>query len=138
MRVISRRDFLKLAGQGLLAASGILGLGILVRFLGFQAESPQPTEFDLGLASDYPIGSRTNLPEIPAVLVHAEKGFSALSLTCTHLGCSLEPNAEIYTCPCHGSQFDQSGAVLHGPATKGLIVLRVEVNDQGHLILYVK
>jgi cytochrome b6-f complex iron-sulfur subunit len=137
MRALSRRDFMKLAGQGFLAASGILGLGIMVRFLGFQSEPPQPSEYDLGLASDYPVGSRTNLPDIPAVLVHLESGFTAMSLTCTHLGCALEPEADIYACPCHGSQFDKNGAVLHGPATKGLTVLRVEVNDTGHVILFV-
>jgi len=137
MRALSRRDFMKLAGQGFLAASGILGLGILIRFLGFQSGSSGPTEFDLGLASDYPVGSRTDLPDIPAVLVHTEDGFMAMSLTCTHLGCTLEPKADIYSCPCHGSQFDENGTVLKGPATKGLSVLRVEENDLGHVILFV-
>lgn len=137
MRAFTRHEFLKLTGQGLLAGSGLLGLGMLIRFLGYQAESPQPTEFDLGLATGFPVGSRTNLPDIPAVLIHTGTGFLALSLTCTHLGCTLEPEEDIYACPCHGSQFDESGNVLHGPATKGLTVLRVEINDQGHVVLFV-
>jgi nitrite reductase/ring-hydroxylating ferredoxin subunit len=39
--------------------------------------------------------------------------------TCTHEGCSLaegELEAQIVTCPCHGSQFDvTTGKVLRGP-----------------------
>ncbi len=137
MRDLSRRDFMKLTGQGLLAGSGILGLGIIIRFLGFQTEASRPSEFDLGLSSDYPVGSRTNLSEIPAVLVHTEEGFTALSLTCTHLGCTLEKKEDIYSCPCHGSKFDENGKVLHGPASKELTVLQVEENEQGHVILFV-
>jgi len=136
MSAFSRRDFFKLAGQGLLAVSGILGLGTLIRFLGFQPESPHPTKLDLGLATDYPIGSRTSLPDVPAVLVHSDTGFTALSLTCTHLGCTLEQKTDNFSCPCHGSRFDVNGKVLHGPATKGLTVLRVEENDLGHVILF--
>ncbi len=136
MSAFSRRNFLKIAGQGLLIVSGFLGLGIFTRFLGYQAEPSPPTEFDLGLVSNYPVGSRTNLPDIPAVLVHSETGFTALSLACTHLGCTLEQKDNIFSCPCHGSHFDEHGKVLRGPATKGLVILRVEQNDQGHVILF--
>jgi len=138
MSAFSRRNFLKLTGQGLLAGSGILGLGIIIRFLGFQTEAPRPTEFDLGLSSDYPVGSRTYLPDVPTVLIHDQAGFTALSLTCTHLGCTLEQKAGIFSCPCHGSRFDENGKVLHGPATKALTVLMIEPNDLGHVILFLE
>ena len=59
---LSRRDFLKLARTVLLTASGLLGLGGLLRFLSYQSQPPAPTEFDLGPASDYAPGSRTILP----------------------------------------------------------------------------
>jgi cytochrome b6-f complex iron-sulfur subunit len=135
MAKISRRDFLKLASQGLLAASGLLSLGMLAHFLGYQSDPPPPTKFDLGAVSSYPVGSRTLIPNVPALLIHTEAGFSALSLVCTHLGCTLEQNAEGFTCPCHGSRFDADGKILHGPTTKELAVLLVEQNEQGHLIL---
>ena len=69
MPEISRRDCLKLASQGLLALSGLFGLGMLFRFLDYQAGPTPPTDFDLGPASNYAPGSRTLRPEIPAIVI---------------------------------------------------------------------
>jgi len=133
---LSRRDFLKLARDSLLALSGLLGLGGLIRFLDFQTEPPAPTDFDLGLASDYPLGTHKVIPDVPALLIHDASGFSALSLVCTHLGCTVEEKAEGFSCPCHGSRFDPQGEVTRGPANKPLGKLRVETTEDGHLHLY--
>ena len=136
MPELSRRDFLKLASQGLLAAGGLLSLGMLFPFLEYQTEPPPPTEFDLGPASNFPVGSRTLLVAVPAILIHTGAAFSALSLVCTHLGCTVEQQVDGFACPCHGSRFDVDGKVLHGPATKALVPLQVEQNEQGHVILH--
>jgi cytochrome b6-f complex iron-sulfur subunit len=132
----SRRNFLKLAGQTLLVASSFLGLGAIFRFLGFQTEPSSPTTFDLGPAADFPLGSRTHLPEIPAILLHTEDGFSAISLVCTHLGCTVQQEGVDLFCPCHGSRYGMDGTVLHGPAEKRLASLRVELATNGHIILH--
>lgn len=137
MAEISRREFLKIATQGIIAASGMLGFGALVRFLGHPTAPPRLTQFDLGLAANYPLDSRTILGAVPAVLVHAETGFSAFSMVCPHLGCTLEQTAGGSTCPCHGSKFGDDGLPQRGPADKPLESLRVEQNAQGHLILHV-
>ena len=136
MSDLSRRDFLKLARDGFLYLSGALALGELLRFLSFQTEPAPQTEFDLGLAADYPLNSRTLLSNIPAVLLHTESGFSALSLICTHLGCMVEQKDGIFACPCHGSRFDVNGKVTHGPAAKHLQSLRVEVTAEDNLKLF--
>jgi cytochrome b6-f complex iron-sulfur subunit len=136
MNNISRSDFLKITSRVFLAISGILGFGMLTRFLGYQSETETLTIIDLGLASDYPLGSRKLFPDIPAMLIHDQNGFTALSLTCTHLGCTLEQKDELFSCPCHGSHFDKNGIVLRGPAAKNLVSLKVELDDTGHLILY--
>jgi len=133
---ISRRDFLKLARDGFLYLSGALAFVGFLRFLDYDPNPATKTEFDLGLAEKYPLGSRTVLPEIPAVLIHTESGFSALSLVCTHLGCTLEPVADGFACPCHNSRFDADGNVTHGPATKYLQSLRVEVTAENNLKVF--
>jgi len=136
MPEISRRDFLKLTRDGFLYLSGALALGGLLRFLNFQTEPAPQTDFDLGLAADYPLNSRTLLTDVPAVLLHTESGFSALSLVCTHLGCTVEQKTNGFDCPCHGSRYDPNGNILQGPAKLSLQKLRVEVSDNDHLILH--
>jgi cytochrome b6-f complex iron-sulfur subunit len=136
MSNVSRRDFLRLTRNGLIWLSAVLGLGGLVRFLDYEPNPAPKTEFDLGSATNYPPGSRTLLANVPAMLIHAESGFSALSLTCTHLGCTVEQNKNEFLCPCHGSHFDLNGKLLHGPAAQPLASLRIERTKDGKLILH--
>lgn len=133
---LSRRDFMDLAWKGLLLLSGLFGVGVLARFLDHSNEPPRQTEFDLGPAEKYPPGSRTPIPEAQAVLIRTAGGFRALSSECPHLGCTVDVTAAGFTCRCHGSQFDPQGALLRGPATSPLQVLRVEQAPNGHLILH--
>ncbi len=39
---------------------------------------------------------------------------------CTHLGCVPSRSSDGWFCPCHGSKYDNSGRVLHGPAPSNL------------------
>ncbi len=136
MTAPTRRDFLKLLRDGFLWLSGALALGGLFRFLDYEPNPAPQTEFDLGPADQFPLGSRTLLSDPPAVLLHTESGFSALSLVCTHLGCTVEQSADGFACPCHGSRFDPGGKVTHGPAVSPLKKLRVEVDETGTLRIY--
>jgi cytochrome b6-f complex iron-sulfur subunit len=135
---IPRRDFLKLTLDSLLAFGGLLGLGGLIRFLSYKTDPPQPTEFDLGLATNYKLDSTTTLPDVPAVLIHNDSGFSALSLVCTHLGCTVNVQPDGFACPCHGSRFNSTGYPVMGPAVAPLKLLRVEQTSDGKLILHTK
>ncbi|MBT9313502.1 FAD-dependent oxidoreductase [Leptothoe kymatousa] len=53
----------------------------------------------------------------------------AISLTCTHQGCSV--NKEVaetgkgFICPCHGAAYDAQGKVLSGPAQENLAQFKV-------------
>lgn len=136
MPTLNRRDFLKFAATGLLSASGILALGGLLRYLSHPANPVPQTEFDLGPAENYPPGSRTVVADGSALLIRAESGFHALSLTCTHLGCTVETQADGFACPCHGSRFDGEGNPKNGPAGKPLRALRVEISAEDRVILY--
>lgn len=59
----------------------------------------------------------------PVVVMRVENDhFRVMSLKCTHLGCTLrwDPEMQDFVCPCHGSRFDDKGAVTKGPADKSL------------------
>jgi len=136
MKQTSRRDFLRLSTNSLLALAGVLGIGGLFRFLSYKTDKSPQTEFDIGSAYDYPLDSRTILAYIPAVIIHNKEGFKAISLECTHLGCMLEARNFGFECPCHGSRFDPSGVMLKGPAVRDLRTLRIEQADDGHLHVF--
>jgi cytochrome b6-f complex iron-sulfur subunit len=136
MSDISRGDFLRISGTAILTVCGLLGLGGLIRFLDTQTDPVPPTDFDLGQASNYAVGSHTLRPEIPAVVLRTTSGFTALSLVCTHLGCTVESKPEGFACPCHGSRFDAQGKVTRSPAKKSLHSLRTGITSDGKLHVY--
>jgi len=133
---LNRRDFINLLSKALLATSGLLGLGGLLRFFAAPAEDPPPTQFDLGPAENYPLGSVTFINQSEAVLSHTPQGFLALSTVCPHLGCLVNPDQDGYICPCHGSRYDKDGEVLRGPSKQGLRQLRLQESPSGDLTLY--
>lgn len=63
------------------------------------------------------------------------EAFYALSLTCTHLGCTVAVTATGLACPCHGSTFDRQGQVLSGPAGRPLARYTVEERDDRVVVL---
>jgi cytochrome b6-f complex iron-sulfur subunit len=132
----TRRDFLKLATTGLLGAAGLIALGGILRFFDYESEPAARTVIDLGSASKYPVGSRTVLADIPAILFATPAGFKALSLVCTHLGCTVEEIPSGFECPCHGSRYNDKGDIVKGPARRALVALRVETTADGHLLLH--
>jgi Rieske Fe-S protein len=66
------------------------------------------------------VGRLVNHPSQAIALVRTgPSSFDALSMICTHQGCttSITTNASRLDCPCHGSRFDNTGAVINGPNT---------------------
>ena len=136
MPEINRRDFLKLSVAGVLGASALAGVAAIFKFMDFSTESAPKTEFDLGKVSDFPPGTKKVIANIPAIIVHDDKGFTAISLVCTHLGCTVEQDENGFLCPCHGSIYASDGQVVRGPAQKPLRMLRIEINKTGNIILH--
>ena len=54
-------------------------------------------------------------------------GFLAVSLKCSHLGCSVQwdESHQKFNCPCHASSFDKLGMVVNPPAPRPLDVYPV-------------
>ena len=55
-------------------------------------------------------------PENRVAIVLRNGRMAALSLECSHLGCSLNITGQGFFCPCHGSEFGPLGEVYSGPA----------------------
>jgi cytochrome b6-f complex iron-sulfur subunit len=51
----------------------------------------------------------------------AQGACTTVTAVCTHEGCAVSGFANsLYVCPCHGSEFNTSGAVVQGPASSPL------------------
>ena len=57
-----------------------------------------------------------------AAYLHDDGTTYALSARCQHMGCLVDWNsrARTWDCPCHGSRYEYSGAIINGPTTKPL------------------
>jgi len=60
----------------------------------------------------------------------------AVSDVCTHAGCAVryEHVNKVLLCPCHGSRFALSGAVLQGPATRPLAKYQTQLDLSANLL----
>jgi thiosulfate dehydrogenase [quinone] large subunit len=64
--------------------------------------------------------------------------FLGYDTVCPHMGCTVaySPSAKLLVCPCHNSEFLVStGAVISGPAPRGLLKLDVVEEPDGNLYL---
>jgi cytochrome b6-f complex iron-sulfur subunit len=61
----------------------------------------------------------------------------ALNAVCTHLGCVVPWNraANKFMCPCHGSQYDETGKVVRGPAPLSLALAHLDVDETDKVVL---
>jgi menaquinol-cytochrome c reductase iron-sulfur subunit len=145
--VVSRRGFLGWAvglGAGIVAlVAGVPQLGALFS-VGRRAA---PNAFvEVGKVADLPPGVPTGLTFVAestdaynvALLPHniwalkSDTGsVTVFSPVCTHLGCQVawDPTAQTFVCPCHNSIFTKDGAVVSGPAPRGLDTLPTKIAD---------
>lgn len=65
---------------------------------------------------------------LPLYVYRLDDGtFSAVSTRCMHRGCQVEPGGDHLICPCHGSEYTNTGEVLKGPTQRPLRRLPVTV-----------
>lgn len=84
--------------------------------------------------ADIPTGAALVFRQERVAIMREGDSFIALSLVCTHLGCTVSVTSDGMVCPCHGSRFDRMGKVLSGPADKSLVRLTVARNGTDLLV----
>lgn len=71
------------------------------------------------------------------IIAHVEPDvFVCLDAACTHQRCLLryDPGARRFPCPCHGSVFAESGALIRGPAAAPVQSFPTSLGDDGIVI----
>jgi len=121
----SRRSFLDRLWIGLGTLAGIEVLGISLNFLlSSKKEKKDLTSFIVaGKVDDFKPNSVTPFRSGKFYLSRmSDGGFLAMSLVCTHLGCSVNWNESenTFLCPCHSSSFEINGNVTSPPAPRAL------------------
>lgn len=132
---LPRRSFFALSlgwGSALLALGA--SLAAAARFLVPNVLYEPSRRFKALKPEDYPEGP-TFLPNLRVFLFKKGNSFRAASAVCTHLGCTVNLAGSGFHCPCHGSVFDQSGAVLSGPAPSPLAWFDLTLSRDGRLVI---
>jgi len=123
---LSRRNFFNKAWKwlGILAAVEAVGMFAGFMFSGKSKNTAAPKQLlEAGPVDSFAINTVSAFMGGRFYLARQKDGgFIALSLRCTHLGCSVswEEDKNRFICPCHSSAFDISGEVLNSPAARAL------------------
>lgn len=142
-----RREFIRKSGA--LAAMSLFGVAF---FTGCSSdEDTQPTPNPPAGGSGITVSGNTITINLDlatalantggwALVVEAQtlivntgsNNFSALTSVCTHSNCDRNWTfaSNVFTCTCHGSRFDTSGAVLTGPAIQPLRSYATSLNGK--------
>ncbi len=130
---VNRRDFLSrtalTAGLGVLAAA--CGDGQLSGIIAPVNRGGGPLVITV---ADFPglatVGELVQVGTFQAAKRTGPTTFDAFDMTCTHQRClTAITNGQRFDCPCHGSAFSSTGAVIKPPATEPLARLATSYNQ---------
>jgi cytochrome b6-f complex iron-sulfur subunit len=131
-----RRDFLGLASiwsAGVALAMGLFG----ALRLPVPAVFPESnSRVKLGPRQRFKDSGVIGFPEYRLWVFSEDGELYAISAICTHLGCTVaaQEGGGFY-CPCHGSRFGPSGAVIAGPAPRPLSHLELSLAADGQVVV---
>lgn len=135
---LTRRRFARVSLDLLAAMAGLAAAGAGLLRLPMPNVLPTPSRrFRIGMLRDFPPKTERYFPA-ERVLVRAdEKGIHAISLVCTHLGCTVARDGSKpgFLCPCHGSRYRDDGSVIAGPAPRRLRSLEIVTEPSGWLVV---
>jgi cytochrome b6-f complex iron-sulfur subunit len=114
---MERKDFL-------LSACALCGVTSVLIFLDSCSKTNlNPVNFTIDLS--LPANAALNtvggyLIQNNVIVRNTSSGFTALSLICTHQGCTVNYSGSTFYCPCHGGTYDTNGHVTGGPPPSAL------------------
>jgi cytochrome b6-f complex iron-sulfur subunit len=129
----TRRDILSWAAIGTASVTVLGTCGIMARLVKPRLLPEAASRFSIGHPEEFIDGTEKIIAKRNLVIVATQDGVAAISQVCTHLGCIVARTAKGFSCPCHGSDFDDQGKILGGPAPKGLPWLEVSRRADGKL-----
>lgn len=162
---MSRRSLLSLLGWGAFTVASAVALWESLGFVFPNALYEDPAAFKAGPPSDYPVGSTTVLTDKRVVINRDPDGFYAISLICTHLGCTPRYFSDVtsdlvnqgiagirdpdtrqaankanpilagFKCPCHGSRYFRDAINFFGPAPRPMDRIHLELGRDGRLLV---
>ena len=131
-----RRDFLGLASLWSAGVALAIGLFGALRLPVPEVFPESNSRVKLGPRQRFKDSSVVWFPEY-RLWVYSDGGeLYAISAICTHLGCTVaaQEGGGFY-CPCHGSRFAPSGAVIAGPAPRQLNHLALSLAPDGQVVV---
>ena len=131
-----RRRLLRGFGKGSVALAFLVQIGASLRALVPNVLYEPSRRFKLRKPTDYPQGVTFDAAR-RLFLFRDQNRFHVVSGICTHLGCTVQwrPDERQFTCPCHGSHFDEAGSVISGPAPRALPCFRLALAPDGSLLV---
>jgi cytochrome b6-f complex iron-sulfur subunit len=137
LRALSRRGFFTLLGLVGLGVATLAATVLSLRFVIPNVTYDESLLFKAGLPADFPVGSTTIFSDKRIALNRDVDGFYAISLICTHLGCTPRwfQNDSMFRCPCHGSRYLRDGVRFYGPAPRPMDVVKVGLGPDGQLFV---
>ena len=70
------------------------------------------------------------LPAPIYLIKENNESYKALLMLCTHKECTLKPTGNFLSCPCHGSEFSNTGQVMKSPAEENLKTYSVSIDKE--------
>ncbi|MDQ6711111.1 MAG: ubiquinol-cytochrome c reductase iron-sulfur subunit [Candidatus Dormibacteraeota bacterium] len=164
-RQMTRRSFFAMVGWLAFAGASLVALVQSVRYLQPNALYEDPAAFKADPPGTYAVGSTTVLIDKRVVINRDPEGFYAISLICTHLGCTpryfpdvtsdlvaagtqiskdpgtgqtaskSDPVLPGFKCPCHGSRYFRDAVNFFGPAPRPMDRVHLEVARDGKLFI---
>ena len=82
------------------------------------------------LKEKYGLIGYKNLPAPIYIAKLDNNRYSAVLLECTHKRCEVSPAGDFLICPCHGSEYSNTGEVLQPPADKDLYSFGIKTDPE--------